>query len=194
MFGNRLKLAFLALAVFAMIGYSGCILSPDEEQPDIPSVPTYKPLTDKENLIYNLVQCYKEHNINRYEELLDPDFIWYNQVGSVPEFSERTQDVYLTSRMFLAAEGKHPNPDVQIDKLTLWLDQTVPNWTQVQKIGDVPCADCWETTRAYTITAVMDGGDKTLLGDDIIKFLAIGVDQNGTKIYRFLRADDIANN
>ena len=63
MFGNRMKYAFLVLAVFALIGYSGCILSPDEEAPVTPPAATYKSLTDKENIIYNLVQCYKEHNI-----------------------------------------------------------------------------------------------------------------------------------
>lgn len=194
MLGNRIRFAFLALAAFALIVYSGCILSPDEEAPEPQPKPTYKPLTEKENLIYNLLMCYQEHNITRYEELLHPDFIWYNQYGSTPEYNERTQDVYLTGRMFLAAEGKHPNPDVQIDKLTLWIDQTAPQWYSVSDIAGVPCEDCWETTRAYQITAVMSGGDKTLLGEDNIKFIAIGVDQNGTKIYQILRADDIAVN
>ena len=64
MLGNRMKYAFLAFAVFALIGYSGCILSPDEELPAAQPKPTYKALTDKENIIYNLVQCYKEHNID----------------------------------------------------------------------------------------------------------------------------------
>jgi hypothetical protein len=194
MLGNRSRFAFLALAAFALIAYSGCILSPDEEAPTPEPKPTYKPLTEKENLIENLLMCYQEHNITQYEALLHPDFIWYNQVGSVPEYNERTDDVKLTRGLFQAAEGTHPDPALKVDKLTLWLDTTAPQWYSVTEIAGVPCEDCWETTRAYQITAVMNGGDKTLLGDDNIKFIAIGVMQNGTKIYQFLRADDIAVN
>lgn len=195
MLGNRIRFAFLALAAFALIASSGCILSPDEEAPTPQPKPTYKPLTEKENLIYNLVMCYQEHNITRYEELLHPDFIWYNQVGSANEYNERTDDVKMTQGLFQAAEGTHPNPALKVDKLTLWIDQTPTNqWYTISDINGVPCEDCWETTRAYQITAVMDGGDKTLLGEDGIKFIAIGVDQNGTKIYQIIRADDIAVN
>lgn len=191
MLGNRIRFAFLALAAFALIVYSGCILSPDEEAPEPQPKPTYKPLTERENLIYNLIQCYKEHNITRYEELLHPDFIWYNQPGATPEYNDRTQDVYLTGRMFLAAEGKHPNPQVWLDKLELNIDQVASTWTQVADIAGVPCTDCWETTRAYYITAVISGGSTTYIGDDTVKFIVIGVDQSGTKIYQFLRMDDI---
>lgn len=194
MLGNRIRFVFLALAAFALIAFSGCILSPDEEAPTPQPKPTYKPLTEKENLIYNLVMCYQEHNITRYEELLHPDFIWYNQFGSTPEYNERTDDVRLTRGLFQAAEGTHPNQALKVDKLTLQIDQTVPQWYSVADIGGVPCEDCWETTRRYMITAVMDGGDKTLLGNDDIKFIAIGVMQSGTKIYQLLRADDIAVN
>ncbi len=190
MFGNRIRFAFLALAAFALIAYSGCILSPDEEAPTPQPKPTYKPLTEKENLIYNLVMCYQEHNINRYEELLHhPDYIWEDQADVAYLLPD---DVRMTGGMFLAAEGNHPNPDLKIDKLTLWIDQTSTNeWYAVTDIGGVACEDCWETTRQYQITAVMNGGDKTLLGNELIKFVAIGVMQNGTKIYQFLRAEDI---
>jgi hypothetical protein len=191
MFGNRMKYAFLALAVFALIGYSGCILSPDEEVP-LPEVkPSYKPLTDKENIIYNLMQCYKEHNIDRYDELLHPDFVWYNQPGSIPEFNDRPQDVYLTGRMFLAAENKHPKPEVWLDKLELTIVQQGQYWTKIDSLEAAPCDDCWETTRDYYITAVTSGGKMTYIGNDLVQFIAKGVDLNGQRIYQLRRADDM---
>lgn len=191
MFGNKMKYAFLLIAVFALIGYSGCILSPDEEVPEPQPKPTYKSLTDKENIIYNLMQCYKEHNLTRFEELLHPDYVWYNQEGSTPEYNERAQDIYLTDRMFLAAEGKHPDPKLWLDKLELSIVQQGGYWTQVFVIGEVACDDCWETTREYYITAVISGGATTYIGNDLVKFIAIGVDKDGQRIYQLLRADDI---
>ncbi len=193
MLGNRMKFAFLSLAAFALIVFSGCILSPDEEAPDKPPVITYKPLTEKENLIYNLLQCYKDRNITEYEKLLHGDFLWYNQAGSATEYNLRTDDVRMTRGLFEAAKNTYPNQDLWIDRLDLWI-ASPGNWTQVPDIAGTPCADCWETTRDYQITAVMNGGDKTLVGNDLIKLYAIGIDEGGTKIYKFLRMDDILQN
>jgi hypothetical protein len=192
MFGNRIKFAFLALAAFALIAYSGCILSPDEEAPTPQPKPTYKPLTDKENLIYNLVQCYKEHNIDRFDELLHADYIWYNQEGSDPQYYERAEDYSHTQRMFWAADNSSKiDSKLWLDRLELNIDQKAATWTQVDDIAGVPCTDCWETQRAYYITAVTSGGTTTYIGDENVRFIAIGVDQNGTKIYKILYAYDI---
>jgi hypothetical protein len=191
MHGNKIKFAFMTLAVFALIGYSGCILSPNEEVPVKPPVATYKSLTDKENLIYNLMQCYKEHNKNRFIELLHTDYVWYNQAGSNPEYLTRTQDIDQTSKMFDAAEGNYPNPDLWIDKLELSIVQQGVYWTPLTEIEGVPCTDCWETTRDYYITAVVNGGNLTYIGNDLVKFIAIGVDKDGQRIYQLRRADDI---
>ncbi len=189
MFGNRMRYAFVAFAVFALAGYSGCILSPDEEVPQPKPKPSYKPLTEKENIIFNLVQCYKEHNIDRYDELLHPNYVWYNQFGSTPEHSDRAQDVYLTGRMFLAADSKHPNPDIWLEKLDLLIYNGV--WTQVLEFENAPCDDCWETTRGYEITARLNGGATTYVGYDTVRFIVMGVDKNNQRIYQIRRADDI---
>jgi hypothetical protein len=191
MHGNKIKFAFMTLAVFALVGYSGCILSPDEEVPQKPPVATYKSLTDKENIIYNLMQCYKEHNKDRFIELLHEDYVWYNQVGSSVEYLTRTQDIDQTNKMFDAAEGNYPNPDLWIDKLELSIVQQGMYWTPISDIEGVPCNDCWETTRDYYITAVVNGGNLTYIGNDLIKFIAIGVDKNGQRIYQLRRADDM---
>ena len=63
------------LFLLSLITVSGCILSPEEDV--IPPDPTeiYKPLTDRENVIYNLVQTYKYTDIEKYQELLHPDYI-----------------------------------------------------------------------------------------------------------------------
>ena len=179
MLGNKMKYALLLFAVFALIGYSGCILSPDEEVPQPQPKPTYRALTDKENIIYNLMQCYKEHNLLRYDELLDPLFVWHNQDDTV---NERAKDIEQTGKMFDAAEGKYSDPALWLDKLEL----TIYNnpWEQVLIVDNVDCADCWETTRNYYITAVISGGATTYIGDAQARFIAVGADVGGQRIYR----------
>ena len=179
MFGNRMKYAFLAFAVFALIGYSGCILSPDEEAPQPQPKPTYKSLTEKENIIFNLMQCYKEHNLTRYEELLDPGFVWHNQDDT---FNDRAKDVEQTGKMFSAADGKYPDPLLWLDKLEVSISQP-GTWYKMTDLDGVPCDDCWDTTRDYYITAVISGGSTTYIGNDRIRFIAIGVMKGNQKVY-----------
>lgn len=174
---------------------SGCILSPEEDPappPDQEEV--YKDLTDKENLIFNLQQCYKYTNIDRYQEILHPDYIWYNQEtdvlsGKTEEFYTRDVDIERTNRIFLAKNNRHPDPNKVIDKLELSIESAA--WQRVDEIGGNPCEDCWETTRNYLITIVTDGGNKTIIGDDLVKFTVVPFQRNGQKIYLIYRADDI---
>ncbi|MCX5753480.1 MAG: hypothetical protein NTW97_07495 [Candidatus Krumholzibacteria bacterium] len=186
MSGNRMKYAFLLIAVFALIGYSGCILSPDEEVPQPQPKPTYKPLTDKENVIYNLQQCYKEHTISRYDELLDAGYKWHNQDET---FYERAKDVEQTGKLFAAANNTYPLANLWIEKLELTIyDGT---WTKIDIVDAVPCSDCWETTRDYDISARMAGGTLTYIGNDQATFIVIGIDRGGQRIYQLRHIYDL---
>jgi len=193
MYGSRMKYAFLAIAVFALVVYSGCILSPDEEAPPPVPKPTYKSLTDKENIIYNLVQCYKEHNKDRFIELLHDEYICYNQPGGeTPEYYDRTTDIAQTGQLFdMADNSSNIDPQWWLEKLELTIVQQGGYWEQIYAIGEIPCDDCWETTREYSILARLNGGETTWVGNDLVKFIAIGVVKNNQKIYQLRRADDI---
>jgi hypothetical protein len=185
-----MKYAFLAIAAFALVVYSGCIFSPDEEPPPPKPDPTYKSLTEKENIIYNLVQSYKAHQINPFEELLHPDYIWYNQEGVTPEYLDRTTDILQTGRLFAAANNSSTIPaDKWLEALDLKIEAGY--WEQIQDVEGVACADCWKTTRTYSILARLNGGATTWVGDDLIEFIAMGVDQGGKRIYLLRRAQDI---
>jgi len=189
MHGSRMKYAFLAIAAFALVVYSGCIFSPDEEPPPPKPDPTYKSLTEKENIIYNLVQSYKAHQINPFEELLHPDYIWYNQTGVTPEYLDRTTDILQTGRLFAAANNSSTIPaDKWLEALDLKIEAGY--WEQIQDVEGVACADCWKTTRVYSILARLNGGATTWVGDDLIEFIAMGVDQGGKRIYLLRRAED----
>ena len=61
----------LLLAMAIMLSYSlGCILSPEEEiRPDPNPVEDYKDLTAPQNLIDNLVLCYKNKDAVKYDAI-----------------------------------------------------------------------------------------------------------------------------
>jgi hypothetical protein len=189
---SAIKLLYLMTAV-SFLAVSGCILSPEEDPAPPPVEETYKPLTDKENLIYNLQQTYKFTNIDKYSELLHLDYIWYNQTEDVNNgaepFLSRDTDISRTRNIFLAKNNQHPDPTKVIDRLELTI--TPAAWQQVFEIGGEACDDCWETTRQYDIQVVMDGGNKTLVGVDLIKFTVVPAERDGKKIYLIYRADDI---
>jgi len=198
-----MKFALVLVAALAVLGLSGCILSPKEEVPDKPPS-VWKDLTQKEDVIDNLVQAYKAHDINHYQDLLllddqsafDP-YIWYNQatdVGPPPEglevYTLLQDDVRETRGMFAAADRASGVPtSLYLDQLDLTL---LPgSWLQIADFNGIPCADCWETTREYTITIHFVEEDKTVTGNDLVKFTVVGIPVNGKTYYRLARADDI---
>jgi hypothetical protein len=184
------------LPLLSLLAVSGCILSP-EKDPDPPD-PTdnFKPLTTKENVLYNLVQSYKFADIEKYQELLHLDYIWRNQdsdiaAGKVPsEFFTRDQDIQGTHGLFKAFLGTHPDPSVEVDGIELTIQPGA--WQEITEVDGSPCEDCWETSRIYEITVRTP--TKTWYGNDLVKFIVVPVDQNGQKLYKLRRGDDILSN
>lgn len=188
-----LKRATLLLPLLSILAASGCILSPGGGDEPPPPVVTYKPLTDKENLIYNLQQTYADCNISEYQKLLHQDYIWYNQAEDVQNgkdpFYTRAQDVTYQQNMFAAKLGTYPDPTKAIDVLKLTIDAA--SWQELTDIGGVPCTDCWMTTRPYHLELHIPSQDLTYLGNDLIAFYVVAVTANNRKEYRIYRMDDI---
>ena len=193
----KMKHVFVLLMVLAAVGFVGCILSPTEEVPQKPPSSNYKDLTNKEDIVTNLVQSYKDHNIDRYTELLHTEYLWYNQKADVakgaPQFNTRDEDIAMTHNLFLAADHKSADPDKQVDRLDLSIqsDPTGDTWTHADTLNGSPCADCWQTTRDYYITVEMTGGTTTYIGNDLVTLYAVPVTKDGIKHYYLGRADDI---
>ncbi len=143
---------FVAAGLFL---FSGCIFGTDDESEPKEPVPDYRPLTDKENVIHNLVESYKWADIEEYTELLHPDYVWFNQPEDVilrglPEFYTREQDSAMTGGLFSAKLGTHEDPLAEIESLTLTISSG--GWLDVTELNGDPCEDCWETDatiRAY---------------------------------------------
>jgi hypothetical protein len=186
--GTRIKFALLSFAMFALIGYSGCILSPSEEVPVKPPVSPYKSLTVKENIIDNLMQSYKERDKPHFEELLNPAYQWHNQDESIVE---RAKDIEATDRLFdMANSAPSIPPQWWLDELELTIAQP-GTWQQIDTLGTVACDDCWETTRDYYIVARLNGGATTYIGNDKVTLIAKGVMSGNQKIYELMHMYDI---
>jgi len=189
----------ILLSLVLSVSFIGCILDPkpDKNPPDLGPQKEFKPLTEKENVIYNLVLSYARTDIAHYEELLHEDYIWVNQPRDQEEFGEfyrRADDIRMVRHMFEAVNGRYKPP---IDRLEL----TIPifesdsltqseRWSPVPELENgEPCEDCWETERIYTIK--VDIGDKTYIGDDKIRIIITSViDEDNVKKYKILRAID----
>ena len=192
---SNMRMALWIVTVLVLAVQFGCILSPDKGPCDNcgpPDTNQFRPLTDKENVIYNLVLSYKVADIQRYDDLLHPDFVWHNQKDPAsPNLEEqwsRPEDFRRTSNMFKATRRAYSDPDLNLDRLEL--DIKAAAWEPVDSVGGAPCTDCWQTTREYYITAVTEGGD-TYIGNDLSLFIVVPVDKDGTKIYQLWRQDDM---
>jgi hypothetical protein len=195
MLKTTLKCASILTIIAMFIGLAGCILNPKDDKVP-PSKPTYVylDLTHKDDPIKNLVTAYKEHNVAPIEKLLHSLYIWRNQDLDVqnhnlPESYSRSEEITSTTNMFLAAD-KRSEPDKYIDKLELIIEDG--SWLDVSEFQGQPCDDCWETTREYLITVVMEGGNTTLQGNDLVVFTIVPVTEGGKKLYKIGRADDRA--
>jgi hypothetical protein len=153
---------------------------------------TFRPLTDKADVITNLVLSYTKADITHYEELLHPDYTFYLQAWDVTngkEFFTRTEDVNIQTEMFKATRGQATTPALNLDRLELSL--TGGSWTPVDSIDGAPCVDCWKTTREYTMTLIFTGGLNGYTGNDQTEFIIVPVIEGGKKLYKLWRQTDI---
>jgi hypothetical protein len=184
------RVAAFAVAAAALF-ILGC--SDDSTQPKETPKPRYPEATAKDIVISNLLLSFKDRNIEQFEKLLHPDYIWYNQPqdvsGGLPKFYARDEDVAITRNMFLAALHTHTNSNLWLDKLELKLYGD--EWTLVSEFNSEPCEDCWETTRAYSVTLITTGGAIIYVANDLVKFVVVPVEVDGTKLYKIIRCDDL---
>jgi len=186
------RVAALALAACMVFAF-GCIFGNDDDDNKPTPVPDFKALTDKENVIYNLVQSYAKADITHYDELLHADYLWYFNpsdvvMGGLDTFWTRAQDVAATTNIFKAAKGQAVDPDMNITNLDLAIASS--SWASVDSIDGSPCDDCWETTREYSLTLVMQSSD-VHVASGLVMFIVVPVDDGGTKLYKLWRADDL---
>jgi hypothetical protein len=192
---NLHRPATFALIIGTLLLF-GCIFGTDEksDKKKSPIVPACKPLTVKENVIYNLVLAYNTANLDCYLELLREEFTFHVQERDVvqqglPEYWTREEDSVIMRNMFLAAKGQHPDSNKNLGKLKLELADGA--WVAITEFGGQPCDDCWETTRSYYLTLYFTRQDWALISQDLAKFTIVPVMVDGKKLYKLARLEDL---
>ena len=190
---SRVRMLAALVLILAVSFFPGCPFGPDDDKETPPAV-EYKPLTDKENVLYNLIKSYNQANIEEYVKLLHDDYIWYNQAQDVtqhglPEFCTRAEDIDMTTGIFQAKLGTHPDPDKHLSRLELKFYGTT--WVSITELGGTPCEDCWEATREYYLTLILKNGAMTYIANDLVKFTVVPVTVGDKKLYKLRRADDL---
>jgi hypothetical protein len=182
----------LALACVGVI--AGCdngLTNGYEPPPHKP--PEFKPLTEKENLISNLVLSYDSADIGHYEELLHSDYTWYFRTADaergLPVFWTREPDLEATKNLFLAVRGQYSDRQMNLDALQLQIEGG--SWAQVDSLAGSPCDDCWVTTRQYLVNAVLTGGLDGFAGDGLVQIIVAPAGEGTEKVYKIWRMQDI---
>ena len=193
MLKTTLKCASILTIIAMFIGLAGCILNPKDDQvPPAKPKYVYLDLTHKDDPIKNLVTAYQEHNIVPILKLLHSLYIWRNQEQDVAEGLQEsyslTEEISSTTNLFLAAD-KRSDPSKYVEKLELTIEDG--SWQPVYEFLGNPCDDCWQTTREYFITLLVDGGENTVYGNDLVQFTVVPVMEGGKKLYKIGRADDV---
>jgi hypothetical protein len=129
---RRLASVAVALAVCAMVACSSDSTTPEPP----PSRPTFKPLTTKQAVLYNIQLAYNQRNITQYDKLLDNGFMFYPSsrdvnAGSLPDQWGRAEEVLYNSRMFDPGYSgpnrcKSIDMDLQFERGVQWVE-VVPN-------------------------------------------------------------------
>ena len=118
-------------------------------------------------MIKNLVLSYTHRDIEKFQELLHAEYVWFLQAGDVEPgddvFFVRQKDINMTRNMFSAANGQF---EPVIERLDLEID--AGDWYSVSTIGDKDCeeGECWATERDYHLTVQV--GETTYLGNHIV--------------------------
>lgn len=169
----------LCLVIAIAAGLIGC--SDDPEKPPGGESP-YGDLTDKEDCIGNLVVSYELRDIEHYQEILHPDYVWYGKkwgaLGDDLDVLDYAEDVAGTELLF-----EHC--------VSLELEIDAGSWQAVDKIGEQPCTDCWETTRLYHFRFTLPGDDTIYISNGLVKFVIVPVDDGETTEYRIRIGYDI---
>jgi hypothetical protein len=132
------RIAALALAGIVAFGLNSCILNPEEDKPVDKPPPQYKCLDTtcpQDNVLINLQSAYNGRNSERYEELLDADFLFYfsaeDVLNGAVEYWGRVEELRATKNLF-DPNYSHPvrQPAQDID-LSLAYPEGDDQWTQI---------------------------------------------------------------
>ena len=195
----RKLLVFFSILLIAMAGCS-------DDDPVAPGPTTtttkFKSLNKKDNLLFNLELAYNSRNINRFDELLDDNFIFYFGAmdfrdGNVdqPQW-DRASEIAATRNLLDGNPGREVPPADRIS-LDIRYPAGEEEWVELTTLG--PDASGGETlyekTVDYNLTIVISEIDLTLTNSNARQASFVVRWDADREAYQIIQwYDDIGNN
>jgi len=189
--------ALAAVMVILMLGASGCILNPEEDnEPPEPVEINWPDLTEKEDCIETILLLYNYYNRldnvskaieDHYVPLLydDPnnikDYVWYM---SIVDVTQGDDPIMTRDRDIAGTEGLLKNASLLEFKL-----EGAPVWNTVTDV----CDNCWTTTRQYSFTCkiTVDGELKSFTSELANVEFVVGPHHNDPNKWAIYQASDL---
>lgn len=168
------RIVVLALVGVLVLGFNSCILDPKEEKPVDPPATPYKPLDgERDNVLFNLQKAYNERNLERYDQLLDVDFVYFfsntDVANGVVLFDQwgRAREIGANRNLFdptFSKPGLEPASDID---LTLTYAAGDDKWVEVTPADQVKYPDETWYEKIVTYSLTVKSGDRDLVGNNI---------------------------
>lgn len=178
-----------------VLGLNSCILDPKEEKPVDPPATPYKPLDgERDNVLFNLQKAYNERNLERYDELLDVDFVFFFSNTDVAsgevQFDQwgRTREIGANRNLFdptFSRPGLEPASDID---LMLTYAAGDDKWVQVTPPDPVKYPDEIWYEKIVTYSLTVKSGDIDFVGNNIQASFTVrwAKDQTGKEYWRII--------
>ena len=196
---QRVILAIVLFLALPMWSCSDDFVVPPGHKPRA----TYKDLSadgPRDNVLYNLQLAYNDRNINRYDELLDDDFVFYfseydfqNGVVTV-EYWRRAAEINANKNLF---DPNYTNPlqdPVQDMDLSLAYPAGDDQWTPVPAPDQVrfPGETWYRKTVTYSLTVKMPGDFQYICDDKQADFVVRVATEDSEEYWQIvLWSDDV---
>lgn len=138
----------LSLIVAAM---SSCIFDPKPDPGDPPVPPaSYEDLSARWHVLNNVEVSYNKRNINKYDELLDLEFVFFLSPGDVggeiPAQWDRATEILYNTRLF---DPNYDNPQCRSIQMDIQMpeDKSRISWVEIEP---TPGEKRYVTTAFYT--------------------------------------------
>jgi hypothetical protein len=189
------RIAVLAFAVVLLVGLNSCIFAPDKVPPP-PSKNTYKSIRTSEprdNVLFNLATAYNNRNIQRYDELLDEEFLFYFSNADVTgggwtegEYWDRAKEINANTNIFnpgYSRPGVDPVSDIT---LTLTYSEGDDKWTAITPDqGQYPGETWYEKIVTYTL--IVQAGDTQYIAQNKqASFVVRAATLEGDEVWRII--------
>lgn len=178
-----------------LLGLVCVLFTSCSDDDDIVAPPSkYKDLTLRDHVLFNLEKSYNERNLERYDELLDADFVFVFSEADVANglvtFKEwnRAREIAATRNFFdptFSKPGFDPVSDVD---LTLAYVKGEAEWEEIEPADPVeyPLEKWYKKTVTYSLT--VKSGDRTFAGHNIQATFALrrAKDMVGKEFWRIV--------